>query len=66
MVVFDEDTPLRLIEQVKPDILVKGEDWRGKEVVGEEVVKARGGRVEFVRHVSGCSTSSIIDKIRSS
>ncbi len=66
VVVFDEDTPLRLIQQVKPDILVKGEDWRGKEVVGEDVVKSRGGRVEFVRHVAGLSTSGIIEKVRAS
>ncbi len=64
VVVFEEDTPLRLIQKVKPDVLVKGEDWRGKEVVGEEVVRARGGRVEFVKHVDGLSTSALIRKIR--
>ncbi|MEW6348341.1 MAG: D-glycero-beta-D-manno-heptose-7-phosphate kinase [Thermodesulfobacteriota bacterium] len=64
VVVFEEDTPLRLIRKVKPDVLVKGEDWRGKEVVGQEVVQARGGRVEFVKHVDGLSTSAVIKKIR--
>lgn len=64
VVVFEEDTPLRLIQAVRPDILVKGEDWKGKEVVGEDIVKARGGRVEFVNHVPGISTSQLIRKIR--
>jgi D-beta-D-heptose 7-phosphate kinase/D-beta-D-heptose 1-phosphate adenosyltransferase len=63
-VLFDEDTPLELIKEVRPDVLVKGEDWKGKKVVGAEIVKARGGRVEFIRHLSGISTSEIIEKIR--
>ena len=64
VVVFEEDTPLRLIQAVRPDILVKGADWKGKGVVGEDVVKARGGRIEFVNHVRGISTSQLIKKIR--
>jgi D-beta-D-heptose 7-phosphate kinase/D-beta-D-heptose 1-phosphate adenosyltransferase len=64
VVVFDEDTPLNLIKEVRPDILVKGEDWRGKHVVGEDVVSSRGGRVAFVKHVPGVSTSEILRKIR--
>jgi D-beta-D-heptose 7-phosphate kinase/D-beta-D-heptose 1-phosphate adenosyltransferase len=64
VVIFDEDTPLAIIEEVQPDILVKGSDWRGKEVIGESVVKARGGRVEFVELINGLSTTSLINKIR--
>jgi D-beta-D-heptose 7-phosphate kinase / D-beta-D-heptose 1-phosphate adenosyltransferase len=64
-VVFDEDTPLKLIEQVQPDVLVKGEDWKGKPVVGENVVTARGGKVQYVKLLSGISTTNLIDKIRS-
>ncbi len=64
VVVFEEDTPLTLIKEALPDILVKGEDWKGKEVVGEAIVKSRGGRVEFVRHIGGVSTSQLIQKIR--
>jgi bifunctional ADP-heptose synthase (sugar kinase/adenylyltransferase) len=64
VVVFEDDTPLNLIKEARPDILVKGEDWKGKEVVGEAIVKARGGRVEFVRHIGGISTSQLIQKIR--
>jgi len=64
VVVFDEDTPAALIEEVRPDVLVKGEDWRGKQVVGEDVVKARGGTVSFVRHMDGVSTTDLINRIR--
>ncbi len=60
---FDEDTPYNLIKEIKPDILVKGRDWEGKKVVGEDVVKGRGGKVQFIDLVSGVSTSSIIDRI---
>jgi D-beta-D-heptose 7-phosphate kinase / D-beta-D-heptose 1-phosphate adenosyltransferase len=64
VVAFDEDTPLNLIKEVQPDVLVKGEDWKGKEVVGADIVKARGGRVEFARLMPGMSTTSLIKKIR--
>lgn len=64
VVLFDEDTPLRLIEEIRPDVLVKGEDWKGKEVVGADVVRARGGSVEFIRHVKGISTSDLINRIK--
>jgi len=64
VVVFDEETPYNLIKAIRPDVLVKGEDWRGKKVVGEEIVMARGGRIEFVKLVSGLSTTEIINKIR--
>jgi D-beta-D-heptose 7-phosphate kinase / D-beta-D-heptose 1-phosphate adenosyltransferase len=66
VVLFDEDTPLRLIEAVAPDILVKGGDYRVEEVVGRELVEARGGRVELVQFVDGRSTSKIIEKILAS
>lgn len=66
VVLFDEETPLKLIERVRPDVLVKGEDWKGKPVVGEEIVKARGGTVEFVKHLKGFSTTELINRIRRS
>jgi len=65
-VLFDDDTPLRLIEAVAPDVLVKGGDYRVEEVVGRELVEARGGRVELVQFVDGRSTSRIIEKILAS
>ncbi len=64
VVIFNEDTPAKLLEEVRPDVLVKGEDWRGKKVVGEDLVKGRGGKVEFVKHLDGRSTSQLIKKIR--
>jgi len=64
VVVFEEDTPQHVIEEVRPDVLVKGEDWEGKKVVGEDVVKARGGTVRFVKQVKGISTSNLIKKIK--
>jgi D-beta-D-heptose 7-phosphate kinase/D-beta-D-heptose 1-phosphate adenosyltransferase len=64
VVVFEEDTPRALIKEVRPDVLVKGDDWRGKPVVGEEIVKARGGTVSFVKLVDGVSTTDLINRIR--
>ena len=64
IVVFDEDTPQRLIEAVRPDVLVKGEDWRDKGVVGREVVESYGGRVVLAPLVQGLSTSGLLDRIR--
>ena len=66
VVLFDEDTPLALIQALAPDILVKGGDYRVEEVVGRELVEARGGRVELVQFVDGRSTSRIIEKILAS
>jgi D-beta-D-heptose 7-phosphate kinase/D-beta-D-heptose 1-phosphate adenosyltransferase len=63
VVVFDEDTPARVIELVAPDVLVKGGDWRGN-VVGQEFVEARGGRVELIELVEGYSTTQELEKIR--
>lgn len=60
VVVFGEDTPAALIEEVRPDVLVKGGDWRGKEIVGAAFVRARGGTVRTIRFLPGRSTSAII------
>lgn len=64
VVIFNESTPAALIRKVQPDILLKGADWKGKEVAGADVVKARGGRVEFVKYLPGLSTTNILDKVR--
>ena len=63
VIIFNEETPLKLIRAVKPDILVKGADWRGKDVAGRAVVEAYGGRVKYVKYIAGYSTSRIIEKI---
>jgi D-beta-D-heptose 7-phosphate kinase/D-beta-D-heptose 1-phosphate adenosyltransferase len=66
VVLFDEDTPLTVIEALVPAVLAKGADYKIEEVVGREVVEAGGGRVELVQFVDGRSTSRIIDKILAS
>ncbi len=63
VVIFDEPTPIKLIQALKPDILIKGADWKGKTVVGEEVVKKHGGRMEFISYVPKFSTTNIIESI---
>jgi D-beta-D-heptose 7-phosphate kinase/D-beta-D-heptose 1-phosphate adenosyltransferase len=64
VVIFKEDTPLELIQQVRPSVLVKGGDYRPDQVVGREVVKAQGGEVIVVDLVPGFSTTRIVEKSR--
>ncbi len=64
VVVFSEDTPAALIEQVVPHVLVKGEDWKGKEIVGSGFVLSRGGTVRTIRLLPGRSTTSILRRAR--
>ncbi len=61
---FEEDSPLELIRRVRPDVLVKGGDWRPDQVVGREDVEATGGRVEIVPLVEGLSTSELLRRVR--
>ena len=63
-IVFDDDTPLRLIEAVAPDVLCKGADYALEQIVGRDVVEARGGRVERIRLREGLSTSALVARIR--
>ena len=63
LVRFDDDTPINLIREIKPDVLVKGEDYRKEQVVGWDFVESCGGRVALAPLVDGRSTSSIIQKI---
>jgi rfaE bifunctional protein nucleotidyltransferase chain/domain len=64
VVLFDEETPLRLITALRPDVLVKGEDYAPGEIVGREVVEAHGGSVVRVPLVAGLSTSNLLDRAR--
>jgi D-beta-D-heptose 7-phosphate kinase/D-beta-D-heptose 1-phosphate adenosyltransferase len=63
-VLFADDTPLRLIEAVQPDVLVKGGDYAVPEIVGRDVVEARGGRVTTIALRPGLSTSELVKRIR--
>lgn len=65
VVLFDEPDPGRLIADLKPDILVKGGDWKPEQIVGRESVEARGGLIRTVPLVPDVSTTTIIEKIRS-
>lgn len=60
---FDETTPLRLIEYLRPDILVKGGDWKEEAVVGRDAVRFWGGKVVIVPMTEGASTTNIIEKV---
>ena len=64
VVIFGEETPLRLIETLQPFVLVKGGDYTPERVVGKDLVESYGGRVELVTFVDGKSTTNIIEKIR--
>ena len=64
VVLFDEDTPFNLIKTIQPNILVKGADYRAEDIVGYDIVKAKGGKVETLEYLPGYSTSLIEKRIR--
>lgn len=63
VVLFDEDTPYELIKLIQPDVLVKGGDYDPKDIVGYDIVKAKGGEVVTIELVEGHSTTSIINRM---
>ena len=63
---FEEDTPLALIETLRPDVLVKGGDWTADRIVGSDSVLARGGRVFSIPFEHERSTTTLLQRIRSS
>ena len=63
VVIFDEDTPDKIIKLLLPDVLVKGGDWQEEDIVGADVVKGAGGKVRRIPFIQGLSTSGIIRKI---
>ena len=62
--IFDEPTPLRLINDVSPEVLVKGGDWGVKQIVGHEIVIAAGGEVRSLSFKDSYSTTSLIEKMQ--
>jgi D-beta-D-heptose 7-phosphate kinase/D-beta-D-heptose 1-phosphate adenosyltransferase len=62
--IFDDQTPHAIITAIQPDVLVKGADWGPDNIVGRDVVEARGGRVVRMDLASGFSTTALLDKVR--
>jgi len=63
VLIFDEDNPLRVIQNLLPDILVKGGDWATDEIIGSDVVRSAGGEVKRIPFVTGFSTTDIINRV---
>lgn len=63
--IFEEDTPLNLIQKITPNILVKGGDWKPEQIVGSDYVLSKGGEVKSLNFVDGFSTTNTIEKINS-
>ncbi|MCM8797177.1 MAG: D-glycero-beta-D-manno-heptose 1-phosphate adenylyltransferase [Candidatus Omnitrophica bacterium] len=61
--IFRDKTPYKIIEKIKPDILVKGGDWDKTNIAGSDFVKERGGKTRLIKIVSGRSTTNLIKKI---
>ena len=64
VVIFDEDTPAHTVERLGPDVLVKGADWKGRDIPGRDSVERRGGRVVFAPFQAGYSTTRILEGIK--
>lgn len=62
--IFDESTPENLIKQIKPDVLVKGGDWKASEIIGADFVESYGGKVYSIPIKQGYSTTSIVERIK--
>lgn len=63
VILFDEDTPYNLISTVKPDVLVKGADYKPEDIVGYDIVMAKGGSIKTIEFLPGYSTTAIEKKI---
>lgn len=63
IIFFEEDTPLELIRFIQPDVLVKGNDYKPEEIIGYDIVKAKGGIIKTIVLTEGFSTTSILKKI---
>ena len=64
VVLFDEDTPQKLIETIKPDVITKGGDYKAENIVGNKVVTQKNGQVVIIPLTQGYSTTSILKKIK--
>ena len=66
VVMFEEDTPIHLIKEIRPDIITKGGDYKPEEIVGSDIVESYGGQVIVCPYIESKSTTSIINKIKNS
>lgn len=64
VVIFNEETPYKLIKRVLPDVLVKGGDWKVNDIIGGDIVKANGGKVISIPLIKGRSTSNMLKKAK--
>ena len=64
IVMFDEETPYNLINYLQPDILVKGGDYKAENVIGADIVKAKGGEIIIIPLTEGFSTTGLIEKLK--
>ncbi|MFK5855910.1 MAG: D-glycero-beta-D-manno-heptose 1-phosphate adenylyltransferase [Bacteroidota bacterium] len=64
VILFDEDTPLELIKIIQPDVLVKGSDYKPEDIVGYDIVMAKGGSIKTIEFLSGYSTTAIEQRIK--
>lgn len=65
VIIFDEDTPYKLIKEIVPDYLVKGGDWKEEDIVGWDIVKAAGGKVLSLDYIDNYSTTNTLNKLKS-
>ncbi|MCL4846958.1 MAG: D-glycero-beta-D-manno-heptose 1-phosphate adenylyltransferase [Acidobacteria bacterium] len=63
VLIFDEETPARVVEAIQPDVLVKGADWPADQIVGRDTVERRGGRVVLAPVEAGYSTTRIVERV---
>jgi D-beta-D-heptose 7-phosphate kinase/D-beta-D-heptose 1-phosphate adenosyltransferase len=66
IVIFEEDTPIKLITQIEPNVLAKGGDYTLEQVVGHEIVAANGGEIVLIDTLEGFSTTSLVRRARES
>lgn len=66
VIIFDEPTPLELIKTIKPDVIVKGGDWKVENIIGKDIVENNGGKTVTIEYISGKSTTEFINKIKES
>lgn len=63
VIIFEEDTPFELIKAIRPDVLVKGGDWKETDIIGADIVIAKGGKVISLPYLAGHSTTGLIEQI---